>query len=68
MANKFVVLRKGILETYTEYKDIPQDFDHVIQFEPEIPEPPHTPEQHEEIDLWPARLEKLMEIERSRNK
>lgn len=65
--HKFVVKRAGILETYTEYDAIPLDFDHVIEFSPKIPEPPHTEEQHKEIDQWPARLEKLMEIERARS-
>jgi hypothetical protein len=65
--HKFVVKRAGVLETYTEYDAIPLDFDHVIEFNPSIPEPPHTEEQHAEIDLWPGRLEKLMEIERARS-
>ena len=63
MAHKFVVKRNGILETYTEYNDIPNDFDHVISFEPEVPEPPHTEEQHDEIEQWNDRLKELMEIE-----
>jgi len=67
MAHEFVVRRNGILETYTEYDAIPDDFDHVIKFLPEIPDPPHTHEQHEEIDQWPARLKKLLEKEHARN-
>jgi len=67
MAHEFVIIRNGNIETYTDYDAIPLDFEHVIKFLPEIPEPPHTEEQHEEIDQWPARLEKLMEIERARS-
>tara|TARA_Y100000389_G_C17413764_1_gene492473 strand:+ start:637 stop:852 length:216 start_codon:yes stop_codon:yes gene_type:complete len=67
MAHKFVVKRNGILETYTEYNDIPNDFDHVISFEPEVPEPPHTEEQHDEIEQWNDRLKELMEIEHARS-
>lgn len=67
MAHEFVIMRNGVLETYTNYDDIPLDLEHVIKFIPEIPEPPHTDEQHEEIEKWPARLEKLMEIERARS-
>ena len=67
MAHKFVVKRNGILETYTEYDDIPNDFDHVISFEPEVPEPPHTEEQHDEIEQWNDRLKELMEIEHARS-
>lgn len=67
MAHEFVIIRNGNIETYTDYDAIPLDFDHVIKFLPEIPEPPHTEEQHDEIEQWPARLEKLMEIERARS-
>jgi hypothetical protein len=64
MPHEFVVKRKGILETYTQFEDIPDDFEHVIKFLPEIPEGPHTEEQHEEIDAWNDKLQILMEIER----
>ena len=67
MAHEFIVKRNGVLETYTSYEDIPNDFDHVIKFLPEIPPEPHTHEQHEEIDKWPARLQKLLEIENARS-
>ena len=67
MAHEFVILRNGILETYTEYNEIPLDFDHVIKFIPEVPEPPHTDEQHEEIESWNEKLQALMEIERARS-
>jgi len=67
MAHEFVIIRNGNIETYTDYDAIPLDFEHVLKFLPEIPEPPHTEEQHDEIEQWPARLEKLMEIERARS-
>ena len=65
--HKFVVMKNNELFTYTNYEDIPLDFDHVIEFNPTIPPEPHTEEQHKEIEQWPARLEKLMEIERARS-
>jgi hypothetical protein len=55
----------GELNTYTEYEDIPETFDHVIEFSPEVPPPPHTEEQHDEIDKWNFRLQALMEKERA---
>ena len=55
----------GELNTYTEYEDIPETFDHVIEFSPEVPPPPHTEEQHDEIDKWNFRLQSLMERERN---
>ena len=63
MAHEFVVLRKGILETYNKYEDIPEDFDHIIKFLPDIPDGPHTDEQHEEIDFWNDKLKELMKRE-----
>jgi enterochelin esterase-like enzyme len=63
--HKFVIKVNGNLETYTKYEDIPETFDHVIEFSPEVPQPPHTEEQHEEIDKWNFRLQALMEKERA---
>jgi len=71
MAHEFVIMRNGVLETYTNYEDIPKDFEHVIKFLVDIPPGPHTEEQHEEIETWNGKLQALMEIERqnaSRNK
>ena len=67
MAHEFVVLINGLLETYEKYEDIPTDFDNLIKFLPEIPAPPHTEEQHEEIEGWNDKFQKLMEIERARS-
>ena len=63
MAHEFVVLRKGILETYNKYEDIPENFDHIIKFLPDIPDGPHTDEQQEEIDSWNDKLTELMKRE-----
>lgn len=63
MGHRFVIMRNEQLSEYTEYEQIPSEFDHVIEFAPEIPPGPHTDQQHEEIDQWQARFERLMEIE-----
>lgn len=63
--HKFVIKRNGILETYTQYDDIPLDFDYVIEFVPSIPEGPHTDEQHEEIEQWNEKLKELMKREKA---
>lgn len=65
--HRFVVMRSGKLETYNEFAAIPDDFDHVIEFAPEIPPGPHTHEQHEEIEQWNDRLQQLMRIEYARS-
>jgi len=58
--HKFVVLNNGVLETYTKYEDIPESFDNVIQFLPEIPDGPHTHDEHDEIDQWNDKLVELL--------
>ena len=63
MGHRFVIMINNELLEYTEYEQIPLDFDHVIEFAPEIPPGPHTDQDHEEIDQWPAKFERLMEIE-----
>lgn len=69
MAHEFVIIVNGQLKTYTKYEDIPEFFDNVIRFKPEIPDAPHTEEQHEEIEGWNKKLQKLIERENaSRNK
>lgn len=65
--HKFVVMRHGKLETYHEYDQIPRDFEHIIEFAPEIPPGPHTDAQHEEIDSWNDRLQELIRIEHARS-
>lgn len=63
MAHKFVILRNGTLETYNKYEDIPEVFDNIISFLPEISDGPHTEEEHEEIDSWNERLQELLKRE-----
>ena len=65
---KFVV--DGKLVSYDSYEDIPNDFEHVIEFVPDLPEPAgedgqHTDEQHDQMAEWNTRLQKLMERERA---
>lgn len=62
--HRFVIMRNGELETYTHYEDIPQQFEHVIEFAPQMPEPPHTDEQHREMSQWNGRLQELVARER----
>lgn len=52
MKGVFVFLVDGELKTYNDFKDIPEKFDNIIKFFPEIPGPPHSEQQHEEIEKW----------------
>lgn len=60
MPHRFVVRVAGRLETYDRFELIPDEFEHVIEFRPEVPPPPHTDAQHKEIDSWNDRLQELM--------
>ena len=64
---EFQMIVAGELVLYDKYEDIPENFEHVIRFIPDIPPEPHTEEQHEEISQWNTRLQELMEKERARS-
>jgi hypothetical protein len=67
MAHKFVIKRNGILETFTEFEEIPEDFDHIIEFIPDIPDGPHTHEEHDELAKWNEKLQILVRKEYARS-
>ena len=64
---EFQFIINGELVTFDKYEDIPDEFEHVIKFLPDIPEDPHTEDEHSEIAVWNVRLQKLMEKERARS-
>lgn len=63
MAHKFIILLDGELKEYTNYDDIPESFDNVIEFKPELPPAPHSAEQHEEMESWLFKFKELMKRE-----
>lgn len=69
---EFQFIINGELVTYDKYEDIPDEFEHVIRFLPDAPEPEgedgnHTEEQHQAMSVWNGRLQELMEKERARS-
>ena len=64
---EFQFIVNGELVTYDSWENIPEEFEHVIKFIPDIPPEPHTEEEHAEMALWNTRLQELMEKERARN-
>ena len=62
---EFQFIINGELVTYDKYEDIPEEFEHVSKFIPDIPEDPHTEDEHDEIAVWNTRLQQLMEKERA---
>ena len=63
MAHKFVIRINESLLEFSNYDDIPSEFDNLISFEPEVPPEPHTEEQQEEIEAWHDKLKELMKRE-----
>ena len=43
--------------------DIPEEFDHLIKFQPTFPNEPHTEEEHREIATYNIKLQELMKRE-----
>jgi hypothetical protein len=64
MKGEFVIMIDGKLVTFNDFDQIPNKFQHVIKFLPDIPPPPHTEEQHKEIESHATKLQELLEIER----
>ena len=67
MAHEFVILNNGSLETYDNFDDIPEKFDNLIKFLPEIPQAPHTHDQHDEMAQWHEKLKELLMRETNGN-
>jgi len=59
----YVVRIDDELVTYTDIDDIPNEFDNLIQFDPEIPEGPHTDEEHEMLESLNGILHDLLKRE-----
>jgi hypothetical protein len=49
---EYIVVEKGEIKEYDDFNNIPEDIDNIIKFLPEIPEGPHTHEEHELIDSF----------------
>ena len=64
---EFQFIINGELVTFDKYEDVPDEFDHVIKFIPDIIPEPHTKEEHAEMAQWNTRLQELMEKERARS-
>jgi hypothetical protein len=67
MKGEFVFIINGNIETFDNYEKIPKVFQHLIKFAPDFPPPPHTEEQHQEMDQWNSRLTELINREKELN-
>jgi hypothetical protein len=64
---EFQFIINGELVTFDNYENIPDEFEHVIRFLPDVISEPHTEDEHEEIAVWNDRVQQLMEKERARS-
>jgi len=64
---EFVFKINGELVTVTNWDNVPEEFEHLIKFEPDVPDEPHTEDDHAKMAIWNTRLRKLMEKERARS-
>jgi len=63
MKGVYKIIVNGTLRVYNDYKNIPDEIDHVICFIPDFPEGPHTEEDHAVISSFAKKLQILMERE-----
>ena len=61
LKGRFTIRVNGCLQTFSSYEEIPNAFDEIIIFEPKVNPGPHTPQEHDEIELWNYRLQLLMQ-------
>ena len=64
---EFQFIVNGELVTYDSWENIPEEFEHVIKFIPDVPPDPHTEDEHAETEIWNTRLQQLLEKERARS-
>ena len=60
LTGTFVVRRGDELIEVDRCGDLPDDFDHLIKFEPTIPDLPHSINDHEEMSKWTEYLQELV--------
>ena len=60
VTGNFEILVDGDLKTYNRIGDIPLIIDNVIKFQPDIPDGPHTEDQHAEYAKYSWYLQQIM--------
>ena len=63
MRGEFVIRIGSATVTYNTFEDIPMKFDNLISFKPDAPEPPHSEEDHKEMETYNEKLQQLMSRE-----
>ena len=60
MKGEFVIKIGSAIVTYEDFDDIPMEFDNLISFKPTAPKPPHSEEDHKEMEKYNEKLQELM--------
>ena len=60
LEGKFVIRDEDKLLEFDRCGDLPDDFDHLIKFEPTIPDLPHSINDHEMMSKWTEYLQELV--------
>ena len=55
MKGEFVIREGSAIITYEDFDEIPMEFDNLISFKPIVPEPPHSEEDHQEMETYNAK-------------
>jgi hypothetical protein len=64
MKGRFLIMVNGVLTYYSDTDSIPMAFDNIIEFEPELPPPPHTEEEHQYIEAVQEVFDELLKREK----
>ena len=64
LEGKFVIKDQGKLLEFDRCGDLPDEFDHLISFEPTVPPEPHSVAEHVEMSKWSDYLQELVKRER----
>ena len=63
MKGEFIIREGSAIITFEYFDEIPMEFDNLISFKPDAPEPPHSKEDHEEMETYTTKLQELMRRE-----
>lgn len=64
MKGVYKILIGDEVKTFYDYEEIPEVFDNLILCMPDIPEGPHTHEEHQMIEQLNDKMKELMKRER----
>jgi len=62
--SEFIIKENGKLLSFENFEDVPAEFDYLIKCSFDYPDPPHSEEQHAEIETYNGKLQELMRRQR----